>query len=134
MTVVDTSVWVDFFAGNENLQSVWLRREMGNHPFGLTDLILCEVLRGIREDRSYSAISRQLAGFPIFNTGGQELAFASAGNYRSLRARGLTVRKTIDCIIATHCIRNGHALLHRDRDFDAFEQHLGLQVIHPSTQ
>jgi hypothetical protein len=134
MIVVDTSVWIDFFAGNENLQSLWLRSEVGRPSIALTDLILCEVLQGIRGEQMFTKISRQLAEFPIFSTGSQELALASARNFRSLRARGVTVRKTIDCIIATHCIRHGHALLHRDRDFDPFEKYLGLRVIHPNTQ
>jgi hypothetical protein len=133
MIIVDTTVWVDFFAGNENLQSIWLRGEIGSQPFGLTDFILCEVLQGLRSERSFVAISRQLAEFPIFNTGGEEMAVASARNYRFLRARGATVRKTVDCVIATFCLGTGHALLHRDRDFDPFEKHLGLRVIHPQT-
>jgi hypothetical protein len=134
MTIVDTTVWVDFFAGRENLQSLWLRAQMGTQSFGLTDLILCEILQGIRGEKASTEISAQLNEFPIFNTGGQDLATAAARNYRSLRSRGATVRKTIDCIIATHCIRHGHTLLHRDRDFDPFERYLGLGVIHPQTQ
>jgi hypothetical protein len=134
MIIVDTSVWIDFFAGNENLESLWLRSEVGRPSIGLTDLILCEVLQGVRGEKMFASISRQLAKFPIFSTGGPELAIASARNFRALRARGVTVRKTIDSIIATHCIRQGHALLHRDRDFDPFERHLGLRVTHPNTQ
>jgi hypothetical protein len=110
MIIVDTSVWIDFFAGNENLESLWLRSEVGRPSIGLTDLILCEVLQGVRGEKMFASISRQLAKFPIFSTGGPELA------------------------IATHCIRQGHALLHRDRDFDPFERHLGLRVTHPNTQ
>jgi predicted nucleic acid-binding protein len=134
MIIVDSTVWVDFFAGNENLQSLWLKSEVGRPSVGLTDLILCEVLQGVRSEKMFASISRQLAEFPIFSTGGQELAIASARNFRALRSRGVTVRKTIDCIIATHCIRQGHILLHRDRDFDPFERHLGLRVFHPNTQ
>jgi hypothetical protein len=134
MIIVDSTIWVDFFAGNENLQSLWLKSEVGRPSIGLTDLILCEVLQGVRGEKMFASISRQLAEFPIFSTGGQELAIASARNFRALRARGITVRKTIDCIIATHCIRQGHTLLHRDRDFDPFERHLGLRVFHPNTQ
>ncbi len=107
---------------------------MGIQPLGLTDLILCEVLQGIRSDRSFSAIAAQLRDFPVFDTGGEALAVASARNYRNLRSHGITVRKTIDCIIATHCIRSRHTLLHRDADFDGFEQHLVLRVIHPQSQ
>jgi predicted nucleic acid-binding protein len=132
MIIVDTSVWVDFFAANENLQSIWLRRELGSgQPFAMTDLILCEILQGLRSEKSFAKISQQLAEFPVFNSGGQELAIASARNYRFLRSRGITVRKTIDCVIATYCISAGHTLLHRDRDFDPFEEYLGLRVIHP---
>jgi predicted nucleic acid-binding protein len=135
MIVVDTTVWVDFFAGNENLQSIWLRRELGGgQPFALTDFILCEILQGLRSERSFAKISRQLAEFPVFNTGGQDIAIASARNYRLLRSRGVTVRKTIDCVIATYCIGAGHSLLHSDRDVDPFEKYLGLHVIHPQTQ
>ena len=134
MIIVDTTVWVDFFAGRENLQSLWLRAEMGTDTLALTDLILCEVLQGLRNEKACADIARQLNAFPVFNTGGQEAAIAAARNYRFLRAHGATVRKTIDCVIATHCIRHGHSLLHRDRDFDSFERYLGLDVIHPQTQ
>ena len=104
---------------------------MLQQPLGLTDLILCEVLQGIRDELTFRRIRREFSRFTIFPSGGEDLAVASAQNYRFLRARGHTVRKTIDCLIATFCLREGHSLLHRDRDFDAFEQHLGLQVIHP---
>jgi predicted nucleic acid-binding protein len=134
MTVVDTSVWVDYLLDIENQHTLWLDRELMSGTLALTDMILCEILQGLRIEKSAAAIARQLAEFPILNTGGQEIAIASARNYRSLRSRGATVRKTIDCIIATHCIRHGNALLHRDRDFDPFEKHLGLHVIHPQTQ
>ncbi len=133
MTIVDTSVWIDYLLDIENLQTLWLDRELASGGLGLTDLILCEVLQGVRGEKMFAKISRQLTKFPVFSTGGQELALASARNFRSLRTRGVTVRKTIDCIIATHCIRQGHILLHRDRDFDPFERHLGLRVVHPQT-
>jgi predicted nucleic acid-binding protein len=131
MTIVDTSVWIDYLLGIENLHTLWLDRELARASLGLTDLILCEVLQGLRSEKSFVAIRRQLSEFQIFNTGGEEMAVSSARNYRLLRGRGLTVRKTADCIIATHCIRSGHSLLHRDRDFDPFERHLGLNVVHP---
>jgi predicted nucleic acid-binding protein len=134
MTIVDTSVWVDYLLNVENLHTLWLDEELTSGSISLTDLILCEILQGLRSDKSAASVALQLAKFPILNTGGQDLALAAARNYRSLRARGATVRKTIDCIIATHCIRNGHSLLHRDRDFDPFERYLGLEVIHPQTQ
>jgi predicted nucleic acid-binding protein len=133
MTIVDTTVWVDYLLNVENLQTLWLDRELSGGSLGLTDLVLCEVLQGLCSDRQFDAVRRQLLAYPVFNTGGEEMAVASAHNYRRLRARGLTVRKTIDCIIATYCIRHGHTLLHNDRDFDPFEQHLGLRVLHPQT-
>jgi predicted nucleic acid-binding protein len=132
MIIVDTSVWIDFFAGIETLQSVWLRSVLGGPQFGLTDLILCELSQGVRDDRSFLAMRRELADLTVFDSVGEHIAVSSARNYRQLRSRGITVRKTIDCLIATFCIENDFALLHRDRDFDAFETHLGLRVIHPA--
>ena len=131
MTIVDTTVWIDYLAGTANPQSQWLDRELNQQRLGLTDLILCEVLQGIRGDSTFARILRDLSRFEVFDTGGETLAVASAQNYRFLRARGHTVRKTVDCLIATFCLSGGHALLHRDRDFDLFEKHLGLRVVHP---
>ena len=131
MVIVDTTVWIDYLAGDTNLQTLWLDRELGQQPFGLTDLIYCELLQGIRDDSHFGEVRRDLERLNIFETGGTKLALAAAQNYRLLRRRGVTVRKTIDCLIATFCLQEGHALLHRDHDFDAFEGHLGLHVIHP---
>lgn len=96
----------------------------------MTDLIFSEVLQGIPDDSTLARVRRALLRFSIFPGGGVELAVAAAENFRILRRRGITVRKTIDCWIATFCLRNNHALLHRDHDFDAFEQWLGLAVVH----
>lgn len=131
MTIVDSSVWVDYLANNPNPESNWLDRELSHQRIGLTDLTLCEVLQGIRSDALFRATRDMLFAMHIFPNEGVNLAVSSARNYRFLRAKGITVRKTIDCLIATFCIENDHFLLHRDRDFDAFEEHLGLQVIHP---
>jgi predicted nucleic acid-binding protein len=131
MTIVDTTVWIDYLAGTPNPQTDWLDAELDRQRLGLTDLILCEVLQGIRGDSAFAQVHRELTKFAVFDTGGEALAVASAKNYRVLRSRGKTVRKTIDCLIATFCIANGHILLHRDRDFDLFEGHLGLRVLHP---
>jgi predicted nucleic acid-binding protein len=130
MVIVDTTVWIDYLGGANNRETAWLDRELGQQPFGLVDLILCEVLQGIRADTAFNQVRKDLLKFEIFDSGGAEIAIASARNYRSLRTQGITIRKTIDCLIATCCIRDGHALLHRDRDFDPFEKHLGLRVIH----
>ena len=131
MVIVDSTVWIDFLAARGNPESLWVRREFSRQRIGLTDIILCEVLQGLCDEAASVRIQRQLATLPILETGGVQLAVASAGNYRRLQAKGYTVRKTIDCLIATFCIEYGHSLLHRDRDFDPFEMHLGLKVIHP---
>ena len=97
---------------------------------GLTDVILCEVLQGVRDEFAAKDIERQLLKLELFETGGVDLAKEAALNYRMLRGRGHTVRKIIDCLIATFCIRGQHSLLHRDRDFEPFERVLQLSVIH----
>ncbi len=131
MIIVDTTVWIDYFRGVFNPQTNWLDRESARQPLGLLDLNLCEILQGIRDEALYRRVRTDLLRFSVYATGGAALAVSSADNYRVLRSRGYTVRKTIDCLIATYCINEGHALLHRDRDFDAFERELGLSVIHP---
>ncbi len=130
MVVVDASVWIDYLRGTPTPEAEWLDQELGTRPLGLTDLTLCEVLQGV-SDREAADVRDRLLALSVFPTGGAELALAAADNYRRLRDRGFTVRKTIDCWIATFCLREDHTLLHRDRDFDPFEQFLGLRVIHP---
>jgi len=130
MVVVDTTVWIDYLRGTENAETGWLDRELQRQRLGLTDLILCEVLQGIRDQRAFARVRADLLKFQVFEAGGRELAIAAAQNYRELRERGYTVHKTIDCLIATLCMRGRHELLHRDRDFDCFEKLLGLQVVH----
>jgi predicted nucleic acid-binding protein len=131
MVIVDTTVWIDYLRGLQNSQTDYFDRELGRQRFALTDLILCEILQGLRDEQASKRVLRELRQFELFETGGEELAVAAARNFRSLRKRGHTVRKTIDCLIATFCLREGHSLLHRDRDFDHFEKVLGLAVIHP---
>ena len=131
MVIVDTTVWVDYLKGANTPQAEWLELEMGRQRLGLTDLILCEVLQGVRGERRFADVCRELLKYEIFTTGGTELAIAAARNYRALRAKGYTVHRTIDCLIATFCLSNGYSLLHNDRDYDPFEQALGLRVIHP---
>jgi predicted nucleic acid-binding protein len=130
MVIVDTTVWIDYLGGILNPETEWLDREMLHQRIGLTDLILCEVLQGIRDLGEFRRTRDQLLSFDVVSTGGAENAIAAAGNYRALRERGYTVRKTVDCWIATFCLLTGNQLLHRDRDFDAFEKVLGLQVVH----
>lgn len=131
MVIVDTTVWVDYFQGGENSETEWLHTELDRQRLGLTDIILCEVLQGVRDDAVAKEVERRLLTLEVFETGGVALARDAARNYRALRSRGHTVRKTIDCLIATFCLREQHSLLHRDRDFDPFEKFLELSVIHP---
>ena len=131
MVIVDTTVWIDYFRGVSNAETEWLHAELDLQRLGITDIIMCEVLQGVRDESTAAAVERRLLTLETFTTGGVDLARAAARNYRTLRRRGHTVRKTIDCLIATFCIREQHSLLHRDRDFDPFETFLDLSVIHP---
>jgi predicted nucleic acid-binding protein len=129
MVIVDTTVWVDYLNGRRNDQTEWLLSQIGKESIGLLDLVLCEVLQGVRNESQFQELKEQLLEFEIFCPSSVELAIASASNFRELRKRGFTVRKTIDCWIATFCLREGYSLLHRDRDFEVFEKQLGLQVV-----
>lgn len=131
MVIVDTTVWIDYLNGISTSQTDWLDAELARQRLGLTDLILCEVLQGVRDERQATQTRQELLKFEVLETGGIRLAIAAAQNYRSLRARGRTVRKTVDCLIATFCLMNDHVLLHNDRDYDPFEEFLGLRVIYP---
>jgi predicted nucleic acid-binding protein len=129
--MIDTTIWIDYLRGIQNRETEYLDREVKRQRFGLTDLILCETLQGIKDQQSFETVLRKLYEFEIFETGGTALAIEAARNFRRLRQQGHTVRKTIDCLIATFCLLEGHSLLHRDRDFDHFEKFLGLSVVHP---
>lgn len=131
MVIIDTTVWIDYLQGVSTPQTGWLDREVERQRLGLTDIILCEVLQGVRDEARFRAVQTELLRFEVFSAGGTELALATAQNYRALRARGRTLRSTIDGWIATFCLTHGHALLHDDRDFDHFEEVLGLQVVRP---
>jgi predicted nucleic acid-binding protein len=131
MVIVDSSVWIDYLNDKMNSHTTWLENALGTREVGLTSLILCEVLQGIRHERRFRETLTELLTFPVFEGLRADLAIASAQNFRALQRRGITVRKSIDCLIATFCIAAGHDLLHHDSDFDAFEEHLGLSVIDP---
>ncbi len=131
MVVVDTTVWIDYLQGVQNPETGWLEAELDRQRLALTDIILCEVLQGVKNDETARDVENLLLKFEVFENGGVALARDAARNYRTLRQRGHTVRKTIDCLIATFCLREGHSLLHRDRDFDTFENFLELPVVHP---
>jgi len=131
MVIVDTTVWIDYLRGNPTPQVEWLDMELTRQRLGITDIILCEVLQGVRDDRVFEKVRDALLCYEVFSTGGADLAVAAAENYRTLQKQGFTVRKTIDCLIATFCLQNRHILLHSDKDFEPFEKLLGLQVVHP---
>jgi hypothetical protein len=131
VVIVDTTVWVDYLNGASTPEVEWLDREAARQRLGLLDLMVCEILQGFSTDAEAARVARYLRRFEIIETGGIHLAEAAARNYRIFRGHGRTIRKTIDCLIATVCLERGHALLHCDRDFDAFEQFLDLQVVHP---
>jgi predicted nucleic acid-binding protein len=131
MLVVDTSVWVDYFNGVENPQTDFLHSILDTTPILIGDLILTEVLQGFRNDPDFEKVRHVLGRFAQVNMVDFVIAVQSARNYRFLRQKGFTVRKTIDSLIATYCIENEHELLHNDSDFDGYEKHLGLRVIHP---
>lgn len=129
MILVDTSVWIHFFNGRSIWQTETLNSLLGTEQLLIGDLILAEVLQGFRSELDFHRARQLLAAFEFRPMVGREIALAAAQNYRMLRARGVTIRKTIDTLIATFCIRYEHALLHCDRDFDVFERHLGLDVL-----
>lgn len=131
MVIVDTTVWIDYFRGLTNPETDWLDAEIDRQRLGLTDIILCEVLQGVRDESTAASVEGQLLRLEVFEAGGVDVAREAARHYRALRSRGHTVRKTIDSLIAAFCIRERHALLHRDRDFDPFERFLDLSVVHP---
>jgi len=130
VVIVDTTVWIDYLLGLTNPETDWVHAELDRQRLGLTDVILCEVLQGVRDEVVAKDVERQLLKLAVFETGGVDLAREAARNYRLLRGRGHTVRKTIDCLIARFCIREQLSLLHRDRDFDPFETFLDLSVVH----
>jgi predicted nucleic acid-binding protein len=129
-TLVDSSVWIDYFNGRPTPQVDILRRLLQTDVVGIGDLMLAEVLQGFTDDDDFRRARDALSECEVHNIVSQEIAVKAAENYRTLRHKGITVRKTIDCLIATYAIENRHRLLHSDHDFDPFEQHLGLQVVH----
>lgn len=130
MIVVDTSVWIDYFNGRPTAPANLLDSLLARERLAIGDLILAEVLQGFRSDLDFRRALNFLKEFEFQTMLGREVAIDSARNYRRLRARGVSVRKTIDMMIGTFCIQNGHQLLHADRDFDPMERYLGLSVLH----
>ncbi len=133
MILVDSSVWVDYFNGAQSRETDFLDSMLGIEPVAIGDLILTEVLQGFRSDADYQTAKSLLLGLTVFELLGKDLAIRAADNYRALRRRGLTVRKTVDCVIATFCIERGLPLLYTDRDFEPFTKSLGLVSALPAT-
>ncbi len=129
MIVVDSSVWIDYFNGKITPQTNWLDVSLGNTLIIVGDLILTEVLQGFQNDKDFRIASELFSGMPFMTMGGRMLALQSAMNYRLLRKKGITVRKTIDVMIGTFCIHYQLPLLHDDRDFDPMAEFLGLEII-----
>lgn len=129
MILVDSSVWIDYFNGNKTPQTDWLDSALGNTPLIIGDLILTEVLQGFQSDKDFQTAKDLLWSIPFLPMGGQDIALESAMNYRLLRKKGVTVRKTIDVMIGTFCIHYHLPLLHDDRDFDPMVKFLGLEII-----
>ena len=126
MILADSSVWIDYFRDKLTPQTDRLDLLLGSPELAVGDLVLVEVLQGYDGDREFNQALRLLNTMPIIPLCSEEIALQAARNYRTLRALGITVRKTIDTLIATRCITDGHALLYSDKDFDPFVAHLGL--------
>lgn len=126
MILVDSSVWIDYFRGVSSSQTDRLDALLGREPVAIGDLMLAEVLQGFIKDRDFEQALAMLGALDVIEIGGREVAIEAARNYRALRARGVTVRKTIDTLIATRCIMDGMPLLYSDRDFEPF---VGLGLV-----
>lgn len=133
MILVDSSVWIDYFRGTSTPQTDTLDALLGSEPVVTGDLILTEVLQGFASKRDFNIARKLLTSLDIVNLAGRDIAIQAAKNFRVLRTLGITVRKTIDTVIATRCIESGFMLLYSDKDFDPFVQHLGLRSAYPGT-
>ena len=125
-TFVDSSVWIDYFRGTASPHTDFLDTLLGREPVVVGDLVLAEVLQGFTSERDFNQALRLFGSLNVIEIAGRDAAIIAARNFRRLRELGVTVRKTIDTLIATRCIEDGLLLLYSDRDFDPFVQHLGL--------
>jgi len=128
MIVADTSVWIDYVNGVVSPQTNILDIELENRRVATGDLIIVEFLQGFRENKQFQEAKDLMDSLEYYDFVGRELAIKAAQNFRKLRKMGITIRKTIDVLIATFCIESGFALLHNDRDFDPMEEVLGLRI------
>ena len=129
MILVDSSVWIDYFNGVDNPQANYLYDNLGSEVFVTGDLIMLEVLQGFGSDKDFETGRRIMESLPFFSLCGKEVAIATSKNYRILRKKGITIRKTIDMVIATFCIENRIRLLHNDKDFLPLQEFAGLEAI-----
>jgi predicted nucleic acid-binding protein len=129
LILVDSSVWIDYFNGTFTVQTEKLDGLLDSELIAVGDLILTEVLRGFSDERDFARARKMLTTLTVVELGGRDIAIQAARNFRKLRKLGITVRKTIDTIIATRCIESDFDLLHNDRDFEPFVEHLALRVV-----
>jgi predicted nucleic acid-binding protein len=129
MIFIDSSVWIGHLRNIETPAVTALRHIERTQDILVGDIVLLEVLQGARDDLHAGLIERHLRQFSVVSMLDPELAVEAAHNYRLLRSRGITVRKTMDIVIGTYCIRHGHALLQDDRDFQPMARHLGLYLL-----
>jgi predicted nucleic acid-binding protein len=131
--LVDSSVWIDYFRGTQSPETDRLDALLGIESVATGDLVLAEVLQGFGSDQDFNQGKKLLTSLPIIELVAGDIAIQAAKNFRTLRANGITIRKTIDTLIATSCIENGLTLLYSDKDFDPFVEHLGLRAALPRT-
>lgn len=129
MILVDSSVWIDFFRGTVTPQVDALDWLLGEELVAIGDLMMTEVLQGFASERDFNKARRLLGALDLVEIGGRDVMIEAARYFRDLRGRGITIRKTIDTLIATRCIVSGYRLLYSDRDFDPFVVHLGLERV-----
>ncbi|MFZ1110408.1 MAG: PIN domain nuclease [Rhodomicrobium sp.] len=129
MILADSSVWIDYFNGRASPETDLLDKLLGRQLVLAGDLILAEVLQGFRREKDYRIALELFEAIEVRILGGRDIALQAARNFRALRAKGITPRKTMDMIVGAYCIAHGIALLHADRDFDALEAELGLKVV-----
>lgn len=129
MILVDSSVWIDYFNGKISPQTDYLDAIVGKEVIIIADIVFIEVLQGFKNDSDYAKAKEMLELFPMVNILDKDVALKCIAMYRDLRQKGITIRKTIDIIIATYCIINNIALLQSDRDFIPFKDYMGLQII-----
>lgn len=129
MILVDTSVWIDYFNGNKTTQTENLDHLLSEDSILMGDIILAELLQGFKRDRDFRKAKKELWLLKCVHLGGKSLALKAAMNFRFLRSKGITIRKTVDMLIGSWCIEHKIPLLHNDKDFDQMAQHLPLEIV-----